>query len=50
MHSFPCVQDRKPLVTEAPTWDSSQAERLLQDAEGGCMDALPELQSKLLSS
>ncbi|CAE7540454.1 unnamed protein product [Symbiodinium sp. CCMP2592] len=41
--------DRKPLVTEAPTWDSSQAEKLLEDAAAGCTDALPELQSRLLT-
>ena len=45
---FGSLQDRKPLVADAPSFDTYQAERLI--AEGAQSDSLPELQSKLLSS
>ena len=37
------------MVADAPTWDSSQAEKMLEDASGEG-SGLSELQSKLLLS
>ena len=41
-------QDHAPLIPKLPTWDATQAEALLKQAEAhGDNDSLPELQTKL---